>query len=120
MTCPTCHHEIGSSKSGLPLLACPRCAFEKSYQAVVESQRQFVARMLKGDRKLTLTKPAEENGWHIAIASYSLSWCGRELNTHWKKKQLAYPKIDSALTPLCVACLQIFQKLPEDQPVEVA
>ena len=118
MTCPTCHREIPESKNHIPLLACPYCLADKSYRAVLDAQRPLIVQIVKSDRALTLTKPAEESRWHMAFSTHPQAWCGRELNTRWKKKQQPYSRIDFQF--VCESCQRVFLNVAEGRPTEVA
>lgn len=120
MTCPTCNQEIPISENKVPQLACPRCLAAKSYQALLQLQREFIAKMIEGAHRMTLTKPAKQVRWHLVLSNYAQAWCGETVNTRWDRQRLEYPKIDTVRTPLCEACQRVFEELAEDQPTEVA
>lgn len=118
MTCNTCHQEIPQNKkSHAPLLACPRCLAAKSYQAILNFQRQFLPRILKGDLPVTITRPADEYKWHMVFAVYAQAWCGRPIEDWKNKKRAPYFEIAD---PVCERCREVFEGLVEDQTPEVA
>lgn len=104
--CPTCHQETRD------LLACPRCTQARSYQAILELQKHFIARIQKGEYAFRLSKPAGNSGWHLGIADFTQAWCGVEVNTRWRKKRLTWAQIErEPKTPVCQECRRVFEEL---------
>jgi hypothetical protein len=114
MRCPTCLRPVPDDR-----LACPHCASARSYQAILDFQKHFVKRIEKGELMVALTKSAAEYRWHMVLANYPQAWCGRALNARWKKRRLAWPKIDAA-TEVCGDCRRVFGEIAEDRTAEVA
>ena len=109
MNCPTCGEEIPSRKHGSPLLFCERCLAAKSYRDLLNFERQFMPAMLKGDYQLTLTRPAEEQAWHMVMTHYPQLYCGRERGRWKNSKRVAYPQL--AEWKLCQRCEEVFNGL---------
>lgn len=105
MICGTCNREIPNG-----LLACPGCASARSYQELLRFQRHCIAAIMKGEHAVLLTKSAEDMWWHMALANYPQGWCGRALNTRWKKRHTRWPKIDKA-NELCHDCRRVFEEI---------
>ena len=116
MECPFCHREIpDTSPNKMPMLACPRCIAAKSYQALLQFERQFVIGLHKGHTRLTLTKPKKAFRWHMALAPhYMQAWCGERVISQWNWKHAAYPEIDPKTIPLCERCVEVFDNLLSD------
>lgn len=117
MICPDCCRPIDDHH-----MACAYCTNAKSYQGVLDSQKPVVGHILNGKCTLKIAKAHHETGWHILIADYAQTWCGRLTNTkHWTtKRERQYWSYVNAIDAMCESCKEMIDQVAEAQSMEAA
>jgi hypothetical protein len=96
--CPTCKREIPPM-----LLACEECVIAASYREALARAKLGLPRIVAGEVPLILTKPYEEERWHMRLYPHVIAWCGRALDPRWRKKTQRYPAIE--FDTVCDGCV---------------
>lgn len=120
--CPDCLRQIPLGKNKIPLLACPHCLADKSYQATLKVQRQFMRPIASGEITLTFRRASGAPKWHIALGSYKdQAWCGELIHRGWKDKMYRpWIVVEKSAIAVCPRCREMLtQMLAEAKVAEV-
>lgn len=103
MNCRTCQAAIPDHWLGKE---CPDCTAAHARAALLEHQKTFLPKILKGDLKLTRS----QRGNHLILADDRYhAWCGEKTQPNRYDHQVNFPV--EGLAAVCHRCREVFEEL---------
>jgi hypothetical protein len=108
--CPVCLREHSK-------VVCPYCTSQRSRDAYLEFQKQWVPGFIEGRFRLTLAR-SRERPWHLLlVGDPEHAYCGEKVSPNWERRRvdydgtLLYAKDPMGKPTVCPLCAEEFERL---------